>query len=565
MEPKSDVQLLRDYATSGMEGAFTELVHRHTNLVYSAALRQVGSPETAAEIAQNVFLGLARRAKEIVSRFDANASLAGWLCRSVRNLSLNFRRDEFRRQSRDRKVMEHLNTPDDASDWERLCCVLDDAMSELNESDYDFLVLRFYKSLDYRAVGVALGLSDDAAQKRVSRALDKLAKILCRRGIGASAAALSAAIAANAVQAAPAGLAVSISSAALASAATSTSTLIAATKTIAMSTLQKSLVVATVAILATVEIHQARQASALRRQVQTLQEQQAPLAEQNQKLLLERDNLKKTMAAAGQTGGQTSGTMNELARLRGEVARLRLSAQELAQLKAAAASTGTDPAIEATLKSWATRATQLKAQLERMPDKRIPELQLLTEKDWFDAVKTAKTFETEADFREALHALRNSAKQAFGDMTKEAIKRFAEANNGALPGDLSQLKPFFEGSVDDATLSRYSLIQTGKLADVPSNEYLFAEKAPPVDDQFDSTFEFSMHGTHSSSVNAPGDIVWDSLVQFAKAHNGNLPADAPELMPYLRRPLDQIKIQEILGSLPPGIKTMEQLKAANPN
>jgi RNA polymerase sigma factor (sigma-70 family) len=565
MEPKSDVQLLRDYATCGVEGAFTELVHRHTNLVYSAALRQVGSPETAAEIAQNVFLGLARGAKEIVSRFDANASLAGWLCRSVRNLSLNFRRDEFRRQSRDRKVMEHLNTPDDAPDWEPLCRVLDDAMSELNEADYDLLVLRFYKSLDYRAVGAALGLSDDAAQKRVSRALDKLAELLSRRGIGASAAALSVAIAANAVQAAPAGLAVSISAAALVSAATSTSTIIAATKTIAMSTLQKSLVAATVAILATVEIHQARQASALRRQVQTLQEQQAPLADLNQKLLLERDNLKKTLAATGQAGGQTSGNMNELARLRGEVARLRLSAQELAQLKAAAASTGTDPAIEATLKSWATRATQLRAQLERMPDKKIPELQLLTEKDWFDAVKTAKSFETEADFRQALHSLRNSAKQEFGDMTKEAIKRFAEANNGALPGDLSQLKPFFEGPVDDAALSRYSLIQTGKLADIPPNEYLIAEKAPPVDDQFDSTFEFSMHGTHSSSVNAPGDIVWDSLVQFAKAHDGNLPADAPELMPFLRRPLDQTKVQEILGSLPPGIKTMEQLKAAGPN
>ena len=106
METKSDVQLLRDYATGGVEGAFTELVHRHTNLVYSAALRQVGSPEAAAEIAQNVFLGLARGAKALESRFAAEASLAGWLCRSTRNLSLNFRRDEFRRQSHDRKVMD---------------------------------------------------------------------------------------------------------------------------------------------------------------------------------------------------------------------------------------------------------------------------------------------------------------------------------------------------------------------------------------------------------------------------------------------------------------------------
>lgn len=565
METKSDVQLLRDYATRGVEGAFTELVHRHTNLVYSAALRQVGSPEAAAEIAQNVFLGLARGAKALVLRLAEEASLAGWLCRSTRNLSLNFRRDEFRRQSRERKVMEQLVMPhDDGPDWQRLGRVLDDAMSELNEEDYDVLVLRFYKSLDYRAVGAAMELSDDAAQKRVSRALDKLRELLSRRSIRTSTAALSIAIAANAVQAAPAGLATSISCAALAGTAASTSTIIAATQTIAMTTLQKSLVAATVAVLATVEVHQARQASQLRGQVQTLQEQRAPLAEQNQQLLRERDDLAKKLAAASQGSGQRSGSVNELARLRGEVTRLRQSDQELAQLKAAAAATGTDPAIEATLKSWATRTTLLKAQLERMPDKKIPELQLLTEKDWFDAIKNAKQLETDADFREALHNLRNSSKQAFGDMARNAIKKYAEANNGALPGDLSQLKPFFETPVDDATLARYSLLQTGKLADIPQNEYLVSEKAPPVDDQFDSRFEFGMHGTHASSLSDPGDIVWDSLVQFAKSHNGNLPTEVPQLIPYLQRPIDPGKLQEIVGSIPSGITTMEQLRAASP-
>src|SRR5438477_6365480 len=159
METKSDVQLLRDYATRGVEAAFSELVHRHTNLVYSAAMRQVGSPEAAAEIAQNVFAGLARAAQGLVPRLSEEASIAGWLCRSTRNLSLNFRRDEFRRQSHQRKVMEELvTTSEDAPDWERLCGVLDDAMSQLNEADYDLLVLRFYKSLDYRDVGAAMGL-----------------------------------------------------------------------------------------------------------------------------------------------------------------------------------------------------------------------------------------------------------------------------------------------------------------------------------------------------------------------------------------------------------------------
>ena len=380
MQTKSDAQLLREYVTCGVDVAFTELVQRHTNLVYSAALRQVGSPEAAAEIAQNVFLGLARGAQALMPRLSEEASLAGWLCRSTRNLSLNFRRDEFRRQSRQRKVMEQLvTTSEDAPDWERLCGVLDDAMSQLNEADYDLLVLRFYKSLDFRGVGVAMGLSDDAAQKRVSRALEKLRQVLSRRGIRTSAAALSLVIAANAVQAAPAGLAVTISSAALAGAAP-TSTIIAATKAIAMTTLQKSIFTATVAVLAGAGIYQTRQASQLREQAEKLQKQQASFAVQNQQLLRERDDLTKKLAAVQVASGQPSGGMNELLRLRGEVTRLRQSAQELAQLKAAAAATGNDPAIEATLKSWATLATRLRERLEQKPDKKIPELQLLTQR-----------------------------------------------------------------------------------------------------------------------------------------------------------------------------------------
>jgi len=564
MQTKSDAQLVREYVTCGVDVAFTELVQRHTNLVYSAALRQVGSPEAAAEISQGVFIGLARGAQALLPRLTEEASLAGWLCRSTRNLSLNFRRDQFRRQSRQRKVMEQLvTTSEDAPDWERLCGALDDAMSQLNEADYDLLVLRFYKSLDYRGVGIALGLSEDAAQKRVSRALEKLRQVLSRRGIRTSAGALSLVITANAVQAAPAGLAGTISSAALAGAAT-TPTIIAATKAIAMTTLQKSIFAATVAVLAGAGIYQTRQASQLREQAEKLQKQQALSAIQNQQLLRERDDLTRKLAVSQVATGQPTNGMSELLRLRGEVTRLRQSVQELAQLKAAAAAAGSDPAIEATLKSWATRATRLRERLEQMPDKKIPELQLLTQKDWFDAVKNAKQLETDNDFREALHQLRNSAKQAFGDLAMQAINKYADANNGALPGDWSQLKPFFDTPVDNATLARYSLLQSGRLADMAQNQYLVGEKDPPVDVQFDSIYEFGMQGTHSSSLNNPGDIVWDSLVQFANAHNGNLPGGVSQLMPYLTRPLDQAKVQQILGSIPSGISTMEQLKAAGP-
>lgn len=300
MQPKSDAQLLREYAEQRAEGAFAELVARHTNLVYSAALRQVESVDLAAEVSQQVFIGLARSAHTLSVKLTEGASLAGWLCRSARNLSLNLRRDEFRRHSRERQAMAHLDSPDDPSpDWAVLRPALDAAMSELSDADYDAIVLRYFKNQDLRAVGQALGVTDDTAQKRVSRALEKLHDILSRRGVTTSTASLSLALSANAVQAAPIGLTATISTAATALAGTTVSTSIAitATKTIAMTTLQKTLVGITLVAAIGTGIYEAHQASQLRGQIQTLQEQQAPLAEQIAQLQRERDDAMSRLAS----------------------------------------------------------------------------------------------------------------------------------------------------------------------------------------------------------------------------------------------------------------------------
>src|SRR5215472_5870999 len=243
MHSKSDAQLLGEYAERGEDAPFAELVRRHMDLVYSAALRQSDSADAAAEIAQSVFVDLARRARILAPRFPAEATLAGWLCRSARNQALNFRRNEFRRHARERLAMEQLLPTESSPDWERLRPVLDAAMAELSEAEYDALVLRFFQNQDLRTVGRALGVSDDAAQKRIARALDKLRERLGRRGLTTTTAALSLAITANGVHAAPAGLMLTISAAAATTGtAAAAATTAAITKTIVMTTLQKALI-----------------------------------------------------------------------------------------------------------------------------------------------------------------------------------------------------------------------------------------------------------------------------------------------------------------------------------
>src|SRR5262245_40577571 len=96
--PKSDAQLLREYAERANEAAFRESVFRHTDLVYSATLRQVSSLDLAGDVAQNVFTDLARKAGSVAKDLSENASLVGWLYRGTRFEALNLLREEHRRQ-----------------------------------------------------------------------------------------------------------------------------------------------------------------------------------------------------------------------------------------------------------------------------------------------------------------------------------------------------------------------------------------------------------------------------------------------------------------------------------
>lgn len=327
MQPRSDAQLLREYAENGTETAFSEIVARHTNLVYSCAWRQVNSPDMAAEIAQRVFVGLARGARALSEKLDRSASLAGWLCRTTRNLSLNHRRDEFRRQSRERQAMETLNPPSETVvNWEHLRPVLDEAMSALSEPDYDAVVMRFYQNQDLRAVGLALGVSDDTAQKRVARALDKLREILQQRGITTGAGALAVVLAANAVQAAPAGLAVTISAAALAGTAVTTATIITHA-TMNWITLKSAAAIAVAAAAAGTGTYLWQQ-----HQISALRDDNAGLATQRDSLTKERDDA-LAAAAKNTSSSDLSAEKEELLRLRGEVGMLRRQTNELSSLR----------------------------------------------------------------------------------------------------------------------------------------------------------------------------------------------------------------------------------------
>jgi RNA polymerase sigma factor (sigma-70 family) len=212
MPDVSDIDLLRNYDLHGSEDAFAELVRRHINLVYSAAIRHVGIAAHAEEITQAVFI-----------------ILEGWLYETTRLTSLNFLRGERRRQFREQEAYMQSTLQESTDDllWNQLAPLLDEAMSHLGRKDRDAVILRFFKEKSVRDVAATLQVNEAAAQRRILRALEKLRKFFTKRGVSSTTAIIAGVISANSIQAAPVTLAKSVTAVAVTrGAAASGSTLI---------------------------------------------------------------------------------------------------------------------------------------------------------------------------------------------------------------------------------------------------------------------------------------------------------------------------------------------------
>lgn len=464
-----DRALLAEYAVRGSEVAFQMLVSRHVNLVYSAALRQVGDRELAEEVTQTTFILLARKAASL----GAETVIPGWLYRTACNTARDAVKKQRRRERREQEAQFNMDESGDAA-WQQIAPMLDAAMGCLNEKDRQAILLRFFEDKSLAQVGRALGASEDAAKMRVNRAVEKLRSFFNQRGVVLPAAVLITLISANAVQAAPAHLALSVFSAA--KAASSGGTTLTLFKIMTMTKLKfAALTAVAVAAVTTPMVLQRQAQEKLRVENESLRQQ----VEQQTQLAAENERLSALIAQTAQTNTQAvpKEQLSELLRLRAEVARLRTESQEVAALKKAQAHNPVD---------------ELRQKVNQMPDKLIPELQVLDEKKWAEDVSRGK-LDTEDGVRQVMANLRRAAKLRFVSDLGVALNEYVKANNGQLPNDLSELKPYFKKPVDDATLQRYALLRTGKASDYSATEPLVGEKAA-VDDQYDTLFKISTDG-----------------------------------------------------------------------
>jgi RNA polymerase sigma factor (sigma-70 family) len=422
-----DSELLRRYAEHCDEAAFETLVQRHVNLVFAAALRQMGGDAQAAEdVAQIVFADLARKAEMLARR----GGITGWLYTSTRFAAAKMRRAGQRRRTREHEATQMNATPgneDTHSHWQELAPVLDEAMHDLKAQDREALLLRYFQDSDFKSMGTALGLSEGAAQMRVSRTLERLRRALARRGIAISATALSATLGSDAVISAPAGLAASAASTALASAATDSGSALSLIKLMTMTKLKAGVIAAiAVAGVATPLAVQRQTQVKLRQENQSLRQQVHQLAQS------ETENVRLSNLLAQANGSQLSKEqLSELMKLRGEVGLLRRQTNELGKLREE------NRRLQASLAKAAGSAAQ-------------------SEND----------SEADRQRQEALAKQQFISKMGYARNWVLAFHEYAGAHQGQFPGNFGQAETFLPDQAKDETLlatNQFEIMYQGSL------------------------------------------------------------------------------------------------------
>jgi RNA polymerase sigma factor (sigma-70 family) len=481
-------KLLAEYVSRHSEEAFREIVARYINLVYSTALRALGGDAHLAEdVAQTVFLRLARKAQAL----PADIMLGGWLHRDTCHLAADVVRSERRRRTRERQAMETTHQQDHSeANLARLLPILDEAIDHLGTQDRQAILLRFFDQHGLRSIGEVMGTSEDAAQKRVRRALDELRGLLARRGIVLSAAVLASVLAAQGAKAAPAALAATISASAFTGIAQAGGPLTHLLKLAMLSKVQTGLVglVFLASISAPLVIQHLAQ-SRLRERDTRLRargKQLADLAAENQRLagLLARRPSFPSLAFSRE---------HELLRLRGQIGLLNRTAQELEQLTNPPVS-ATKDSLEAREQLWAARLDRLKAWVAANPSEQIPELELLSQHDWLDSVGPHVLDSTE-HCAQAMSNVRDNAQLRALDKLGSALRKYVHDSNGQFPAELSQLKPYLDPAINDSMLQRYELAPSTNL--VPElqghGSWVITQKAP-INAALDSRFAQGLDG-----------------------------------------------------------------------
>jgi RNA polymerase sigma factor (sigma-70 family) len=200
-DSRGDAELLREYVRSGSREALGEIARRYIDLVYSAARRYTRDAHLAEDVTQAVFILLSQRAGKV----REPGRLVGWLYQTTYFTAKNALKIQRRRRVHERAFAQEqtMTFAPEPDQWTEIAPVIDRAMAELDGSSRDMLLMRYFQGKSVQEVATANGVSVEAAQKRLSRALEKLRGQLGRKGVGVESSAAGTMLRQRSVEAAP--------------------------------------------------------------------------------------------------------------------------------------------------------------------------------------------------------------------------------------------------------------------------------------------------------------------------------------------------------------------------
>ncbi len=492
----NDGELLAHYVSKHSESAFAELVQRHVDFVYRAALRRVsGDVHLARDIAQSVFIVLARDAPSIRDR----RLLLGWLYGTTRFVA----GEALRRERRDRQRLANvmpLIAAEGIPEGNPLCGspLIDRALDSLRDQDRQVVILRYFERASFADIGSRFHISEDAARMRTERALERLKTWLQRRGVSSSSAAIGATLAAEASFGAPIGLGGSIAAAAM----SGTAAPIGIGATLGFMSITKTAIASTaLALFASGLVIYERQ---------ELRTRAAEIAVLSQKLAAAQAELAKAVKANSQ--------------LKSLPAAIEIP-------RGTAAFDGPQNAAGAAIVS---RMMKAKLQIQQTPQWSIPELAFLTDEDWISALN-GLPLETEGQMRWALSEARMAAKKKFVKLLVSALAAYSSANGGTLPEDLAAAAPYFKDPLDPAILGRYVLLKNGDFATASSNgrDFLADKPDSAVDEAYDTMNRYGTGGFSGGQANRSASIFHTLITRYREANGDRTPGTIEELRPYI--------------------------------
>jgi hypothetical protein len=227
----------------------------------------------------------------------------------------------------------------------------------------------------------------------------------------------------------------------------------------------------------------------------------------------------------------------ELLKLRGEVS------QGKATDAGSVAAEG--DAAQVAARSWADRVAQLKQRLEQTPGAKIPELKYLTDANWLNAARDPLV--SDKDYRRAFASLRSAGENQFINLMFKALQDYLKERDGQFPSDLSQLKPYFETTPDDAMLQRYAIVPASSIPNMKmGGDWLITVK-DPVDEEYDSLWALGAKGLGNTTYQNSTEIavLAPAMKAYEDAHNGQGPTGPSDLLPYLTTPEQQAAWQKL--------------------